>query len=242
MPETLAFDKVLSSRSAEKRTVLIVIPVVVALAILVGFAAVAISRMTGLSTQVQTAQRQVEEANRAVEDRDRQLREARADVAILSTPGQGAAVLAAAVPDSGASGIARIHPERHAIALFAYNLMPPPEGQEYRLIVADPEGHEAMLGAFAPDDRGAASLLARDVPEGASRVEVALVPKQAQQGQPAPKPASQGGDEQAKAAPPPSGPRQPVLTGTLPKPGESGVVTASAPDRKVQARSPAGRR
>ncbi len=221
MPDTLAFEKVLSGRSAEKRTALIVFPVVVAVAIVIGLAAISISRMSGLSSQVQIAQQQVTEANKAVEERDRQLREVKADVAVLSTPGQGASVLHAGT-ESGASGLARIHPERHAIVLYAYNLNPPAEGQEYRLIVSDAEGHEALLGALSPDDRGAASLLARDVPEGASRVEVALVPK-------------------ADAAAEAPARRQPVLRGMLPKPGESGVMTEGpAPGQKVQAREPAG--
>jgi len=224
MSDTLAFEKVLSGRSADKRTALIVFPVVVAIAIVIGLAGISISRMSGLSSQVQIAQQQLTEANKVVEERDQQLREVKADVAVLSTPGQGASVLQPAT-GSGASGLARIHPERHAIALYAYNLNPPAEGQEYRLIVADAEGHEAMLGTLSPDDRGAASLLARDVPEGASRVEVALVPK---------------GDATAEAA----ARRQPVLRGMLPKPGEAGVVAEGpeAPGQKAQARTPAGGR
>ncbi len=227
MPDTLAFEKVLSGRSAEKRTALIVFPVVVGLAIVIGFAAVSISRMSGLSSQVQIAQQQVAEANKTIEERDRQLREAKADVAILSTPGQGASVLRAAT-DNGASAIARVHPERHAIALYAYDLKPPADGQEYRLVVSDGEGHEALLGTFTPDERGAASLLARDVPEGVSRLEVALLPK-----------GSAAGPGAAGAQ------RQPVLIGMLPKPGESGVVTSApeAPGQRGQARQPAaGRR
>ena len=228
MPDTLAFEKVLSGRSAEKRTALIVFPVVVGLAIVIGLAAVSISRMSGLSSQVQIAQQQVAEANKAVEERDRQLREAKADVAILSTPGQGASVLRAAT-DNGASGIARVHPERHAIALYAYDLKPPAEGQEYRLIVSDGAGHEGLLGTLTPDDRGAASILARDVPEGASRLEVALLPLPT---------GGKAGPGEASAQ------RQPVLTGMLPKPGESGVVmnAPEAPGQKVQARAPGGNR
>ena len=224
MPDSLAFEKVLSGRSAEKRTALIVFPVVVAIAIVIGLAAVSISRMSGLSSEAQIAKQQLTEANQALEERDRQLREAKADMAVLSTPGQGASVLHAAT-ENGASGLARVHPERHAIALYAYNLNPPAEGQEYRFIVSDGEGHEALLGVLTPDDRGAASLLARDVPEGVSRVELALVPKGA-------------ATSEAPAR------RQPILRGMLPKPGEAGVVTG-APEpsgKKLQARAPAGSR
>jgi hypothetical protein len=239
MRDTLAFEKVLSGRSAEKRTALIVFPVVVALALIIGLAGVSISRMSGLASQVQIAQRQVGEANKAVEERDRQLRDVKGDLAVLSTPGQGASVLHAAA-ENGASGIARIHPERHAIALYAYNLNPPAEGQEYRLIVSDAEGHEALLGTLSPDDRGAAALIARDVPEGASRLEVALVPTG---GAPVRAAKPEGQAPGAEGETPVR--RQPVLLGMLPKPGEAGVVTEGpeAPGQKLQARPPAaGRR
>jgi hypothetical protein len=233
----LQFENVLSGGRAEKRTALIVFPVVVVLAVIVGFAAVAVSRMSSLSTEVQVAKKQADEANKAVEDRDRQVREARADVAVLASPGQGAAVLAATASDSGASGVALVHPEQHALNVYAFNLSPPPEGQEYRLIVTDGEGRETMLAALAPDDRGGAYLLARDVPEGPSKVEVALVPKGVGA---AAKPGVQGGAAQPGKAPE----RQPVLAGQLPRPGEAGVVAAAKPEaQKAQARTPArGRR
>lgn len=243
MPERdLQFENVLSGGRAEKRTALIVFPVVVVLAVIIGFAAVAISRMSSLSTQVQVAQKQVDEANKAVEERDKQVREARADVAVLASPGQGASVLAAATPDSGASGVALSHPEQHALNVYVFNVSPAPEGQEYRLIVSDAEGRETMLAGLTPDDRGAAYLLARDVPEGASKVEIALVPKGARgAAQQAAQPALASAQQAQQAQHPAE--RQPLLVGQLPRPGEAGVVAApSQPESpKAQARTPVAR-
>jgi hypothetical protein len=231
----LAFENVLSGGRAEKRTALIVFPIVVVLALLIGFAAVSISRSSALTSEVQNAKNQLAEANKAVEERDAQLRDARADVAVLSTPGQGAAILTG-VKGNGASGVARIHPERHALAVYAYNLAAAPDGQEYRVIVSDPERRATVLGALTPDERGAAALLARDVPEGASEVEVALVAKDA---------AAKGaggavgqGDRAATARSAPAQ-RQAIMVGALPRPGEAGVVTAPPePGPRVQARAP----
>lgn len=237
----LQFENVLSGGRAEKRTALIVFPVVVVLAVIVGFAAVAISRMSSLSTQVQVAEKQVDEANKAVEERDKQVREARADVGVLASPGQGAAILAAVAPDSGASAVAMVHPEQHSLNVYAYNLSPAPEAQEYRLVVTDGEGRETLLGALTLDDRGGAYLLARDVPEGAAKVEIALVPKGAHPQPNAPaKPGEQGG---AQAAQGDKQERQPVLAGQLPRPGEAGVIAAAQRAEpkgpKAQARAPA---
>lgn len=231
----LAFENVLSGRSAERRTALIVFPAVVVLALLIGFAAVSISRTSALTSELQRARAQVAEATKAVDERDAQLREARADIAVLSTPGQGAALLAG-VKDGGASGVARTHPERHSLAVYAYNLMPPPEGQTYQVVVGDAAGRATMLGALSPDERGAASLLARGVPEGATQVEVALVKGAAPDG---PKGAASARPGDAAAPQPAPADRQPVLAGTLPRPGEAGVV-AAAPGRgsRLQARSP----
>jgi hypothetical protein len=241
----LEFGRVLSDTSSEKRTFLIIIPVVVAIAIVIGFAVVAISRMSSLSTQVSLAKQQAEEAQKATDEKDRQLRDARAETALLGSAGQGAAVLAAASKDSGASGIALAHPEQHAVNVYAFNLPPAPDGQEYRLIVSDMEGHEKLAGALNPDDRGGAFLLARDLPEGVTKVELALLAKGAgaQAGE-----AKQGGAQPAAGQQQTPAQRQTVLSGSLPKPGEAGVVMASAPQdqqqqgAKAQGRAGGGKR
>ena len=237
----IAFDRVLSGGSAERRTALIVFPAVVVLAVLIGFAFVAISRMSGLSTQVQIAQKQVEESNKTIEQRDAQLRDAHSETAVLASAGQGAAVLGATSPDSGASGVALDHPEQHALAVYAFNLAPPPEGQEYRLIVTDGAGQEQLMGAVSPSDRGAGFLLARDVPEGAAKIEIALLPKAAGAGAGAKAEGARNGKQEAvKEAPPAT--RQPVLVGQLPRPGEAGVVAASATEKGSRAQGRAARR
>jgi hypothetical protein len=232
----LAFDSVLSSRTTDKRIALIVFPVVIVLAAVIGFAAVAISRMSGLQDQARIAQRQVQEAQQALDERDRQLREARADASILGSAGQGAAVLAPARAGSGANGVALYHPESKALSLFVYNLAPPPEGQEYRLVVTDAEGQERLLAPVKPDDRGAAHALARDLPEGLAKVEVALVPASSGGGAAAQGTGAGGAARapQGQAAQPE---RETVVVGQLPKPGEAGVVLPKAPEgAKARAR------
>jgi type II secretory pathway pseudopilin PulG len=227
----LQFGRVLESGSSHKRGLLLILPVVVVFAIIVGFAVVAISRMSGLSTEVKVAQQQAQEAQKAADERDQKLREARAETAILGSAGQGASVLAAAAQDSGASGVAIVHPETNSLSVYAYNLMPPPDGKEYRIISRNGQGNEKDVAALTPDDRGGAFVLARDVPEGASHVEIALVPKggAAPQGQGA---NAQPGAAQQQAT------RQTVLAGDLPRPGEAGVVAAPQPDEGAKAAKP----
>ena len=55
----LAFENVLSGGRAGKRTALIVFPIVVVLALLLGFAAVSISRSSALVSEVQNAKNEL---------------------------------------------------------------------------------------------------------------------------------------------------------------------------------------
>ncbi|HET9598298.1 MAG TPA: hypothetical protein VFP65_22105 [Anaeromyxobacteraceae bacterium] len=226
----LAFDSVLSSRTTDRRIALIVFPVVLVLAAIVAFAAVSISRMSGLQDQVKIAQRQAEESQKAADDKDRQLTAAKGEASALGSAGQGAAVLAPAQAGSGMNGVAIYHPESKLLNLFAYNLAPAPEGQEYRLVVTDGQGQEQLVQApVAPDDRGAAHLLARDLPEGLSRVEVALVPKQGT-GAAAAQGTGAGGAPAAAQGQQKPAERETVMVGQLPKPGEAGVVMPRPPE------------
>jgi hypothetical protein len=212
---SLEFGKVLSSRSSERRVWLLVVPAVLGLAALVGFAGLAMSRTAGLRTRAELAEKQAAEASRTVEERDRLLAKARADEAILRSPGRGAAVLAPA-EGGAASGFATWHPEQRALKLFAFGLAPPPEDREYRVEARAGEGEPVAVGTVAPDERGGAFLVARELPEGAREVRVVLAPK----------------DGAGAAAP------AVVLSGSLPRAGESGLDGAAP----VQARSAVPRR
>jgi hypothetical protein len=225
----LQFGRVLESGSSSKRSLLIVLPFVLVLVLILVAGAVAISRMSSLSSQVQIAQQQAQDAQKAADEHDQKLPDARAEAGILGSAGQGAAVLAAAVPDSGESGIAILHPETNAINLYAYNLAPPPEGQAYRVIAKDASGQEKELASLAPDDRGAAFVLARNVPEGVSHVEVALVPKTPGAGE---APAARGEQPHGEAGAA-GATRKTVLAGDLPKAGEAGVI-AQAPKQQAK--------
>lgn len=241
----LRFDSVLGGRSTEKRTALIVFPIVVLVVALVIFAGTAISRTSGLQTQLHIAQQQLQEANHVVDERDRQLRDAHGETATLATPGQGAAVLSGTAAAKGASGVVLDHPEQHALAIYAFGLEPPRDGQEYRLVVTDGAGRESLLGGLAPDARGAAFLLARGVPEGIAKVELALVPKAA----PSKATPSRTGERaqgataiETRVDPAPVE-RTPVLTGAVPRPGEAGVVlTSSADESAPRAQARTGRK
>jgi hypothetical protein len=238
----LQFGRVLESGSKSWRSLLIVLPVVVVVVLIVGFGAVAISRMSALSSEIQVAKKQAEESQKAADEHDQKLREARAEAGILGSAGQGAAVLVAASPDSGASGVAIFHPETNAMNIYAYNLSPAPEGKDYRVIVRDASGVEKDAAGVKPDDRGSAFVLARDLPEGTTHVELALVPTAGQQAKPQGDHGQQGQQAQnpgQQASAQQMVNRQIVIAGDLPKPGEAGVIAAAKSDEGQQGKAKA---
>lgn len=229
------FGSVLDRRTSEKRIWWFVVPGVLVLGALIAATGISVAKVSGLETQVRLAQQQAADAQRTVEDRDKLLQKARVDEDVLRSAGQGAAVLAASDEESPASGVAIYHPERHALKVYAFGLRAPPQGQEYRLDAVKESGERTSIAALSPDERGAAFTLAREVPEGSSRIAIRLAPRQAKEGAEA-----KAGEQQQPATQEvtPAG-KEPegtvLLSGALPKPGEAGVVAAP----QVQARSPA---
>lgn len=224
------FGSVVDRRASDRRVWFFVVPGVILLGAVLVAAGVAMSRVSGLQTQVRLAQQQAAEAQKSVDERDKLLQKARADEEVLRSAGQGAAVLAAPKPDAPASGVAFYHPARHAVKVYAFGLAAPQQGQEYRVEVVTADGARTALGALAPDDRGSAFFLAREVPEGATELAVRLAPASEKQKEGA------GGQpplqEVTEKGATPEGDL--VMAGKLPPPGTAGVMEAAP----VQARSP----
>ena len=249
----LAFGRVLEGKSSDRKVWFLVIPLVLGLGALLVFAGLAIAKTGGLESKVELAEQQALEAQKAVEERDALLRKARSDEAVLRSPGQGAAVMAAAQADSPASGVALVHPEQSAVKLFVFGLERPEAGQEYRVeAVAKERGERTTLGVIVPDDKGTGFLLAKNLPEGATGVEVVLAKAQAKpdaEGDAAGEATGAAGDaaaadasasQAAAAAEAPAGESTLILAGLFPAPGTAGVV--AAPDvqaQAAQARTPA---
>lgn len=248
----IEFGRVLDGKTSDRKVWFLIIPVVLGLGALLVFAGLAISKAGGLESKVRLAEQQVQDANKAVEERDALLKKARADESVLRSPGQGAAVMAAAQPESPASGVALVHPDQQAVKLFVFGLAHAEQGQEYRVNAIDAEKARTLLGKVVPDDRGTAFLLAKNLPEGATGVEVVLGAVQA--GAEGTGSAAQGEDAGKGNAKPEGEGEAPassqeeagadatlILAGEFPKPGTAGVVAAPDLSGQAQARTPAAR-
>jgi hypothetical protein len=237
----LEFGRVLEGKGSDRKVWVLIIPVVAGLAALLVFAGLAIAKADGLESRVKVAEQQAQEAQKAIEQRDELLKKARADEGLLRSPGQGVSVMAAARPGSSATGAAVVHPEQSAVKLFLFGLEGPEAGQEYRVEAVGAGGERAALGRVAPDSRGTAFLLAKNLPEGATRVEVVLAKAGAES-----KEDAAGADAAAEPdAQSPAAPVDPdstlVLAGDFPKPGTAGVVAAPDLSQESQARTPSAR-
>ncbi len=210
---SINFGRVLKEGSAgvsETRTWLYVLPALAVVVFLVVFSFSAISRASGLASQVKRAGGALEEARKAVDERDKLLTAARADELVTKTPGQAAVVMTAGPAGGNASGVVLVHPDQHALAIHLFGLPPASQGQQYRVYASTKGGEPKQVASFdTVDQAGRAFAIARNVPDGPLQLTVAMAPAT--------------GDQPA-ASPPTA-----VLSASLPGVNEaSGVLMAKA--------------
>jgi hypothetical protein len=71
--------------------------------------------------------------------------------------------------------VAFAHPPENAVR--AYGLTAPPEGHEYVVAARTKGGEAKALGDVVPGNDGTAFLLARDLPEGTTAIELLVRPQ-----------------------------------------------------------------
>ncbi|HZZ85928.1 MAG TPA: hypothetical protein VFE30_15440 [Anaeromyxobacteraceae bacterium] len=213
--ETLQFGRVTERATSDRKVWLFVLPIMAALVLLLVFAGLAISKTSGLETQVSQLTAANQELQKNLDERDKVITASRAEDSVLRTPGAGATLLTASGPNAASSGVAFYHPEFHAVNAYLFALAAPPSGQEYRLeVVVGKAGERKPVAKVDPDSSGSSFVFAKELPEGITGVNVALYP---------------AGQQDAQAA------AKPLLAGALPGVGQTGVLD----QREAQARAPA---
>jgi hypothetical protein len=173
MGSEIQFGRVLE-RSRQGRLVwLLVVPAIVAIAFGGYWALSRVSAADSVADALRRSQEQVAAYQRSLEERDRLLEKAHADEALLSSPGQAVGIFYRSATDATESGVVIADPARHTARLFLHGLVSPPTGREY-VVIARPRGGSARLvGRVVADELGEAFVLAKDLPEGTSVVELA---------------------------------------------------------------------
>jgi hypothetical protein len=172
----IQFGSVLDRETADKKVWLLVVP---AILLLVGgavWALGAVSRADGLVREADRARAQVAELQKSLDERDKLLVQARKDEAVLTSAGQATALFYGVSPQATESGVVVGLPDQHAARLVLYGLVAPPGGQEYVAVARLRDGSAKPLGRIVPSDLGTAFLLAKDVPEGTTAVELDFRP------------------------------------------------------------------
>lgn len=172
--ERIHFGAVLDKDKPDHKVWLLVIP---ALALVVGgivWGMLTVSRAGAHQKDAERAQAQVAELERSLDERDKLLVQARADEAVLESAGQATGLFLGVAKDATESGVAIADPDKRSVRVLLYGLVAPPQGQEYVVAARDAEGARKPLAAVIPSELGTGFVLAKELPEGTTAIELLL--------------------------------------------------------------------
>lgn len=172
--DRIHFGAVLDKGSGDGKTWLIVVPVVLLVVAAVVWGAITMSRSGSYQAEAARSQAQISELQRTLEERDKLLAQARKDEAVLTSAGQATGMFLGVAPGATESGVVLANPGERAARVVLYGLVAPPEGQEYVVAARDAQGGRKPLGQVIPSEAGTGFLLARDLPDGTTAIELML--------------------------------------------------------------------
>ncbi|MGC3997722.1 MAG: hypothetical protein QM767_09590 [Anaeromyxobacter sp.] len=175
MASDIQFGSVLDRSGPSKLWWLLVVPVIFLIGAAIWWGMEKVTAADAVAIQLKQAQGQLQEYEKTIQQRDQLLVKARANEDVLSTAGQATSVLYAATPDATESGVVIANPAQKAVRVHLYGLGTAPSGKQYGLVARSPDGLHLLERVLA-SDQGDAFVLARNVPEGTTAVELAYVP------------------------------------------------------------------
>ena len=172
--ERIEFGAVLHKDGSDAKVWLVVVPVILLVAAAVVWGALTVSRASSYQQELVRSRDQAAELQKSLDERDKLLVQARADEALMKSSGQATGVFLAAAKDATESGVAIANPDQRAVRVYLYGLVAPPSGREYVVAARDAGGARKALGQILPSELGTGFLLARELPEGTSAIELML--------------------------------------------------------------------
>lgn len=172
--ERIEFGAVLDKDGGDAKVWLIVVPVILLVVAAVVWGALTVSRAGSYQQEAARSRDQVTELQKSLDERDKLLVQARNDEGLLKSSGQATGVFLAVAKDATESGIAIANPDQRAVRVYLYGLVAPPSGREYVVAARDASGTRKALGQLIPSDLGTGFVLARELPEGTSAIELLL--------------------------------------------------------------------
>jgi hypothetical protein len=168
------FGRVLEESTGDRKLWFFVVPAILALIALAGVGIYGISQSSTVKHDIAAARVKADELQKSVDERDKLLVAARADESVLRSPGQATAIFYGIDPEAVESGVAVAIPADRAAKVILYGLQPPPEGQRYTLAARAQDGTLAPLRDVPVGGDGSAFVLAKNVPEGTTALELVL--------------------------------------------------------------------
>lgn len=172
--DPVKFGRVLEENRADRRVWLVIVPAVAGVIALGVVGIYGISQANTVKDDVAAARARADELQKAVDQRDALLVAARSDESLLRSAGQATAIFYGIDPRAVESGIAVAVPGERAAKVILYGLQSPPSGQRYTVAARGADGALSALRDVAVDSDGAAFVLARNVPEGTTALELVL--------------------------------------------------------------------
>lgn len=172
--ERIEFGAVLDKESADAKVWLVVVPVVVLVVAAVVWGGMTVSRAGTYQAELEREKDRAAQLQRSIDERDKLLVQARSDEGLLESAGQAAGIFLGVAKDATESGVVIANPDQRAVRAYLYGLVAPPSGREYVLAARDGSGTRKALGKILPSELGTGFLLARELPEGTSSVELLL--------------------------------------------------------------------
>lgn len=175
--DRIEFGSILESRGSGGKLWLLIVPAILAVFALAGYGMWKMSEAGSLERDAKAAQAQVAELQKTLEQRDKLLSDARSEEALQRSAGAAVSLFYVVNPRAQESGVAFAHPSDRAVRAYFYGLTPPPEGQEYVVAARTEAGEAKALGEVVPASDGTGFLLAREVPERTTAIELLIRPR-----------------------------------------------------------------
>jgi len=175
--DRIEFGSVLGDKGSDAKLWLLIIPAILGVFAIAGYGMWKMSQAGSLERDAKAAQAQIAELQQTLEQRDKLLADARSEEAIQRSAGAAVSLFYGVNARAQESGVAFAHPAEGAVRAYFYGLTPPPEGKEYVVAARTGSGEVKALGDVVPGNDGTAFVLARDVPEGTTAIELLLRPR-----------------------------------------------------------------
>jgi hypothetical protein len=174
--DRIEFGSVLD-KGGDSKVWLVIVPAILLVLGIGGYGMLQMSNAGTVKRDLERSRAEAAELQKTVEERDKLLVAARAEESLQRSPGAAVAMFYGVNPRAQASGVVFAHPADKAARVYLYGLGATEGAQEYVVAARTADGASKPLGTIVPGNDGTGFLLAQDVPEGTTAIELLVRPQ-----------------------------------------------------------------